>query len=158
MITRGRIVLVMPASAAATFEAFHNHPIRLKWDTLLSRAEIEGGSTHPYIGAISYNQGRGWKRYLSMRTRFINYRNAELAAAILLEPSGPFEGWAATLRHRDLYDGTSELVYSFTLRLRPAALAVCLNGLAIRMLEYETRKRFIALSQYLAHQADNLPG
>ena len=62
MNMRGRIVLTMPATGEATFEAFHNHQVRLKWDTLLSRAEIEGGGCHPYIGAISYNQGRGWKR------------------------------------------------------------------------------------------------
>lgn len=89
---------------------------------LLSRAEIEGGGCHPYIGAISYNQGRGWKRYLSMRTRFVNYRTSELASAVLVEPSGPFKWWAATMRHRDLSGGTSELVYSFTLQLRPAVL------------------------------------
>ncbi|KRP45750.1 hypothetical protein TU73_11440 [Pseudomonas libanensis] len=153
MIMRGRIVLTMPATAAATFEAFHNHRVRLEWDTLLSRAEIEGGGCHPYIDAISYNQGRGWKRCLSMRTRFVNYRTSELTSAVLVEPSGPFAWWAATMRHRDLSGGTSELVYSFTLQLRPAVLARLVNGLAIRVFEYETRKRFLALDQYLTHQA-----
>jgi hypothetical protein len=153
MNARRRIVLTMPASAAYTFEAFHNHQVRLEWDTLLSCAQIETGGTHPYIGAVSYNQGRGWKKHLSMRTRFINYRRSELAAAILVEPSGPFEWWGATMRHRDLSGGTSQLVYSFNLRLRPAWLGFLLNGLAIRMFEHETRRRFQALAGYLERQA-----
>lgn len=62
--------------------------------------------------------------------------------------------WAATMRHRDLSGGTSELVYSFTLQLRLAVLAGLVSRLAIRMFEYETRKRFLALDQYLTHQAD----
>ncbi len=59
------------------------------------------------------------------------------------------------MRHRDLSGGTSELVYSFTLQLRPAVLAGLVNGLAIRVFEYETRKRFLALNQYLTQQAVN---
>ena len=43
--------------------------------------------------------------------------------------------------------------YSFTLQLRPAVLAGLVNELAIRFFEYETRKRFLALDQYLTHQA-----
>lgn len=152
---RGRIVLTMPATAAATFEAFHNHQVSLKWDTLLSRAEIDGGGSHPYIGAISYNQGRSLKRCLSMRTRFVNYRTSELASAVLVEPSGPFAWWAATMRHRDLGDCTSALTYVFKLQLRPASLARLANGLAIRVFEYETRNRFLALHHYLAHLTDN---
>lgn len=58
------------------------------------------------------------------------------------------------MRHRDLSGGTSELVYSFTLQLRLAVLAGLVSRLAIRMFEYETRKRFLALDQYLTHQAD----
>ena len=90
-----------------------------------------------------------------MRTRFVNYRTSELASAVLVEPSGPFAWWAATMRHRDLGDGTSELTYVFKLQLRPASLARLANGLAIRVFEYETRKRFLALHYYLAHQTDN---
>lgn len=45
--------------------------------------------------------------------------------------------------------------YSFTLQLRPAVLAGLVSGLAIRFFEYETRKRFLALDQYLTQQAVN---
>ena len=50
----------MPACSADAFESFFNHSVRLRWDTLLSVNYVEGGGTHPYIGAISTNHGRGW--------------------------------------------------------------------------------------------------
>lgn len=64
-MTQRRIVIVMPACAADVFEAFHNHTVRKQWDTLLAYAAVEGGGNHPYIGAITINVGRGWKRFLA---------------------------------------------------------------------------------------------
>ncbi|WP_280359696.1 MULTISPECIES: hypothetical protein [unclassified Pseudomonas] len=110
-MSRHKITLVMPAPAAATFEAFHNHSVRLEWDTLLSITNVEGGGSHPYIGAVTFNQGRGWMRPLSMRTRFVNYQPGKVAAAVLVEPAGVFQEWSASMRHRDLDEGKSELIY-----------------------------------------------
>lgn len=70
---RGRLTFVMPASSGEAFEAFFNHSVRLRWDTLLKVNYVEGGGTHPYAGAISTNIGRGWKTGLAMRTRFLVY-------------------------------------------------------------------------------------
>ena len=69
----GRMTFPMPAPRAAAFEAFFNHEVRLQWDTLLKVNYVEGGGTHPYVGAISTNIGRGWKSWLRMRTRFLTY-------------------------------------------------------------------------------------
>ncbi len=148
-MTQRRITLTMPACAADTFEVFHNHCVRMQWDTLLSKAGVEGGGTHPYIGAITFNQGRGWKRHFGMRTRFVNYRPAQVAAAVLVEPAGWFEWWAASMRHRDLGDNTSELIYTFNVRLRPRWIGRFLDPLANRVFEYETRQRFTAMAEYL---------
>src|SRR6185503_3256385 len=71
--SHGRLAFVMPAPSAAAFEAFFNHEVRLRWDTLLQVNYIEGGGTHPYAGAISTNRGRGWKGGVTMRTRFLVY-------------------------------------------------------------------------------------
>ena len=49
----------MPAASAEAFEAFFNHEVRLRWDTLLKVNYVEGGGTHPYVGAVSTNRGRG---------------------------------------------------------------------------------------------------
>nr|WP_173172450.1 hypothetical protein [Pseudomonas tohonis] len=140
----------MPASAADTFEAFHNHRVRLKWDTLLSVAHMETGESHPSINAVSFNRGKGWKRLLAMRTRFVNYQPGKVAAAMLVAPTGLFESWAASMRHRDIEEGRSELIYSFSLKLRPGWLGVLLDPLANRVFAWEAHKRFAALAVFLA--------
>ncbi|NWB84340.1 MULTISPECIES: hypothetical protein [Pseudomonas] len=144
-----RISLIMPSSAAEAFEAFHNHSVRRQWDTLLSHAAVEGGGNHPYIGAITINQGRGWKRLFALRTRFVNYLPAQVAAAVIVEPAGCFEWWAASMRHRDIDDATSELIYTFSVRLRPRWLGWVLDPLVNRVFEWETRQRFAAMAAYL---------
>ncbi len=146
---QNRIRMIMPASAADAFEAFHDHDVRMRWDSLLSRAEVEGGGSHPYVGAITFNQGRGWKRMFVMRTRFVNYQPGRVAAAVLVEPAGWFESWAASMQHRDLDDSRSELIYTFRLQMRPRWLGRVLDPLVNRLFEYETRRRFAAMAEYL---------
>lgn len=149
-----RLTLTMPGTAAAAFEAFHNHAKRLEWDTLLSHAYVEGGASHPYPGAISFNVGRGWKRFVAMRTRFVNYQPPTLAAAVIDAPTGLFALWAASMRHSDVGDGTSLLHYTFSIRLRPRWLGAVLDPIAIRLFERETRRRFAAMAAYLAKHAE----
>ncbi|UZE26925.1 hypothetical protein [Pseudomonas asplenii] len=153
-MTQRRITLIMPASAAEAFEAFHNHDIRRQWDTLLSAAGVEGGGNHPYIGAITFNHGRGWKRHFALRTRFVNYLPPKVAAAVLVEPAGWFHWWAASMRHRDLGNQTSELIYTFNVQLRPRWLGWLLDPLVQRIFEYETRQRFAAMAGYLRNRND----
>ncbi|KPZ19435.1 Uncharacterized protein ALO41_03246 [Pseudomonas amygdali pv. ulmi] len=145
-----RIRLIMPCCASAAFEAFHNHNVRMRWDSLLSRAVVEDGSSHPYIGATSSNQGRGWKRLFAMRTRFVNYKPSHhIAAAVLIEPQGFFQEWAASMHHKDLGNDTSELTYTFIMRLRPRWLGWMLNSMVNTLFEIETRRRFAAMAKYL---------
>ncbi|WP_245811512.1 SRPBCC family protein [Paraburkholderia megapolitana] len=153
-MARRQMVFVMPAPATAAFEAFHNHGKRLEWDTLLSKAEVEGGGTYPYVGAVTLNVGRGALRGPGMRTRFVSYESPRLAAATIVEPSGLFAYWGASMRHRDLPDGTSELIYTFNLKLRPRLLGLLFDPLAARIFAHETRRRFTAMAAWLeANQA-----
>ena len=48
----GRLEFILPAPRERAFEAFFNHQVRLRWDTLLHVTYVEGGGTHPYAGAI----------------------------------------------------------------------------------------------------------
>ena len=142
----------MPAPAAAAFEAFFNHHVRREWDTLLKVAYVEGGGTHPYVGAISTNEGRGWTSLLSMRTQFLSYDPPRTASAKMVSPTGPFALWAASLHHKDLPDGTSELVYKYSIRLRPRWLGVLMDPVASLLFRFETKRRFAAMARYLARQ------
>ena len=152
MATR-RFELEMPASSAAVFEAFHNHRVRLNWDTLLREAYVEGGGSHPFVGAITVNKGRGWKRFFSMRTRFVTYQPPTIAAAHLVSPTGVFAKWAATMQHRDIGPDRSVMTYSFNLALRPAVLGLLFDRFTTALFEHEARRRFAAMAKYLTRQA-----
>lgn len=82
----------------------------------------------------------------------MNYQPGKVAAAMLVEPTGLFESWAASMRHRDIEEGRSELIYSFSLTLRPRWLGVLLNPLANRLFAWEARRRFAALAVFLARK------
>jgi len=148
-MAHGRLVFIMPASSADAFEAFFNHDVRLRWDTLLRVNHVEGGGTHPYVGAISTNRGRGWKAGLNMRTRFLSYDPPHQASAVMVGPSGPFASWAASLRFKDRGDGESDLIYTYSIKLRPRWIGVLFDGVAGSLFALETRRRFGAMAVYL---------
>lgn len=66
---------------------------------------------------------------------------------------GMFQWWAASMRHRDIDAASSELIYTFTLRLRPKWLGRVLDHLVNRLFEWETRNRFAAMAVYLRARA-----
>jgi hypothetical protein len=70
-------------------------------DTLLRVNYVEGGGTHPYVSGISSNYGRGWKKWLAVGTRF-GVPTAMTRSAEMIQPTGPFALWAASMRFRDL--------------------------------------------------------
>jgi hypothetical protein len=148
-MAHGRLVFVMPARSADAFEAFFNHSVRLRWDTLLRVNYVEGGGTHPYVGAISTNRGRGWKTGFTIRTRFLSYDPPRQASAEMVEPAGPFALWAASMRFKDRDDGGSDLIYTYSIRLRPRRVGVLLDWLAGILFARETRHRFAAMADYL---------
>ena len=147
----------MPASAAEAFEAFFNHNERLKWDTLLKVAYVEGGGTHPSRGTITVNEGRGMASPFAMRTEFLTYDPPRSASARLIAPTGIFALWAASMHHKDLGDGTSELVYTYSIRTRPHWLSKILDPIASALFRFETRRRFAAMARYLRSQRASKP-
>jgi hypothetical protein len=151
-MAHGRLNFVMPASSADAFEVFFNHNVRLKWDTLLKIAYVEGGGTHPYVGAISTNIGRGWKLGLSMRTRFLSYDSPRHASAEMVAPTGPFGLWAASMRFRDREDGGSDLIYTYSIKLRSKWLGALFDPVVGFLFAWETRRRFKAMARYLQKQ------
>jgi len=145
---------VMPASASVVFDAFHYHPWRHRWDSLVSATVIEGGAHCPYVGAVTHNVGSGWMRNLSMRTQFVAFDRPRLAAASMLGQSFPFKRWAASMRHKELDNGQSLLLYTYTLEVGPSWIAWFIRPIVERVFEYQTRQRFQRLSKYLTTHAD----
>jgi len=148
-MSHGKLFFIMPGTAAEAFEAFHNHAIRTRWDTLVKGAYIEGGGTHPYVGAITVNRGRDWKKAIAFDTRYVTYDPPRTAAAVIVKPTGIFQQWGASLHHRDLANGESELRYTFTIRLRPRWFGLFFDLIAGILYTWEMRRRFSAMRRYM---------
>ena len=151
-MAHGRLVFVIPASSTDAFEEFFNHVVRLKWDTLLRETYVEGGGSHPSVGSISVNKGRGWKGGFSMRTRDLTYDPPRHSAAEMVSPIGPFALWAASMRFRDRNQSTCELTYTYSLRLRPKWFGWLLDPISGLLFAWETKRRFKAMSRYVVDQ------
>ena len=155
-MTHRKIEFTMPASAAVVFDAFHYHAWRERWDSLVSRTRVEGGAPCPSVGAVTANTGGGLLRGLSMRTRFVRYDRAQLAAATMVGRSFPFTRWAASMRHAPLPGGRSLMVYTYTFEVGPAALRWLLVPIVARVFERQTRQRFARLQDFLAAHAGEI--
>lgn len=144
-----KLEFVMPAPARVVFDAFHYHQWRIHWDSLVSGTRVQDGSPCPRVGAVSENTGGGLLRALSMTTHFVTYDPPRLAAATMVGTSFPFSRWAASMRHVDLGDDSSLLIYTYTFAVAPAALTWLLEPVVDRVFCKATEKRFKRLQNFL---------
>ncbi|PRY13552.1 polyketide cyclase/dehydrase/lipid transport protein [Kineococcus rhizosphaerae] len=139
---------VLPVPAAVAFDVVHDYPGRLRWDTLLREAFTVGGAA-PARGVEAVCRARWTLGGLTFRTRYVTFRRPELAAVTLTSRSPFFAAWAASMRHRDLGDGRSEVVYTLTFTGAPAPLARLVEPVAVRVFRWETGRRLRALAHHL---------
>lgn len=143
---------VVPAGMTETFDLVHDYPRRLAWDTLLRRAYTVDGAL-PARGVEAVCTARRRLGGLSFRTRYVTFTRPVLAAVVLLDAPFPFASWAASIRHRPLPGGHSEVVYTLTFACRPARLARLIEPVALAAFRWETARRLRALA---AHLGDGL--
>ncbi len=152
----------MPASSSVVFDAFHYHAWRARWDTLVSSTHIEGGAPCPYVGAISENSGSGILHSLSMKTQFVAFSRPMLAAAKMTEQSFPFSRWAASMQHQEIDQKSSTMIYTYTFDVSvysPAWLVKPVLEFMVQWIfDYQTRRRFNRLSNFLATHAEEIEG
>jgi len=146
----------MPASEAIVFDAFHHHQWRMRWDSLVSATHVLGGAPCPFVGAITENAGAGALRGLSMRTQFVSYEPPRVAAATMLGRSFPFIRWAASMRHRSTAPNQSLLIYTYSFEVGPTALRWVLEPIVKQIFDWQTRRRFARLRDFLTSHADDV--
>lgn len=149
MVAHAVIRQEMPADRAATFDLIHDYPRRLEWDTLLREAYTEGGVA-PAAGVVAVCRARYRLGGFTFRTRYATFRRPELAAVVLVGATPLFASWAASIRHRELGPGRSEVVYTLTFTGRPAWAAPMVERVALAAFRAETRRRLRALAAALA--------
>jgi hypothetical protein len=139
---------VLPVPAATAFDVVHDYPNRLAWDTLLRAAfTVDGAEPAKDVEAVC--RARWSLGGLTFRTRYVTFRPPNLAAVTLVSRSPFFAGWAASMRHTDLFGGTSEVVYTLTFTGRPAFARKPVEFVALRAFRWETSRRLRALAQFL---------
>lgn len=151
-----RLEFPMPASDEVVFDAFHHHHWRMRWDSLVSATHVLGGAPCPFVGAVTENAGAGALRGLSMRTQFVSYEPPRVAAATMLGRSFPFTRWAASMRHRSTAPNQSLLIYTYSFEVGPAALRWLLEPIVKRIFDWQTRRRFARLRDFLTSHADDV--
>lgn len=151
-----KLIFPMPARADIMFDAFHYHPWRLQWDSLVRRTRVESGAPCPSVGAITENLGAGALRALTIRTQFVSYDRPLLAAATMVGHSFPFTQWAASMRHQENGPDQSLLIYTYTFQVGPAPFRAVLDPAVNWIFVRKTRQRFQRLAQFLSSRAADI--
>lgn len=144
----GTVTAIIPASSAQVFALLHDYSRRLEWDALLQAAYLEEPWTESRLNAVSVCKGRTLLGGIALKTEYVVFNPPELAAVKMLNKPAFFETFAASIRHTDLPDGTSQIEYKYTFTARPAWLCWLLHPLMGLIFRLETRKRLQSLARY----------
>ena len=144
----GTVEEIMPIAAAEVFEIVHDYDRRLEWDTLLSEAYIEPPFDFAGKGVITVCRGRRILGSIAIRTEYVTFEKGKVAAVRMLEPTSLFQTFAASIRHFNLEDGRSSVVYKFNFTSRPRFMRAMFEPVMFRLLKWETGKRLRALREF----------
>jgi hypothetical protein len=138
----------MPVSAAEVFTLLHDYSRRLEWDTLLVDARLTGGHKKAQKGATSICTGKPLFGLIGIETRYVSFRDGELAAVEMINRPPLFAAFSASIRHADNPDG-SLITYKFRFAAKPRVLRWLLEPIMLHELRKETGKRLDALGAFL---------
>ncbi len=139
---------IISATAGEVFDLIHDYKRRLEWDTLLQKAYLEPEFDEAKVGAISVCQGRPILGGFALRTEYITFQKGKVAAIKMLNRPPFFDTFAASIKHQDLSDGKSEVVYTFSFTAKPKWLQFILHPIMSQIFAWETRKRLQALKEF----------
>jgi hypothetical protein len=147
---RDKVSEVIPASSAEVFDLLHDYDRRLEWDTLLSEAYLDDGHKHAGKGVTSVCVGRRSLGALALKTRYVSFDRARVAAVEMVNSPPFFARWAASIRHVDLGERRSSITYTYSFRAKPALLRWLIEPIMALVFRWETRKRLRALRDHFA--------
>jgi hypothetical protein len=155
---RGSVVERIPARRADVFRLMHDYKRRLEWDTLLQSAVLtEGAEAGLHARAVC--KGRFYLGSIEIKSEYVSFREPDVAAVKMVNHAPFFDAFAATIRHRDLGDGWSQVEYIYQFTARPAWLRWLLHPVMQALLRFETRRRLRSLRLFFGKewQASSLP-
>jgi hypothetical protein len=144
----GSVKLILPAPSEVVFPLLHDYTRRLEWDTLLASAKLCDGASEAGLGVTSVCTGKWYLGGIPMQTEYVTFTPPRVAAVKLVNRPRLFESFAATIRHDNLGDGTSQVEYIYNFAARPGWLRWLLEPVMAAVFRWETGKRLRALGRY----------
>jgi hypothetical protein len=153
----GSITERIPAACADVFQLLHNYDRRLEWDTLLREAHLCGGWKQARLHASSICTGRWYLGGLALKTEYVSFTPPHVAAVKMLNRPLFFDSFAATIRHAERPDGSSNVEYKYNFQARPAWLRWLLHPVMSAIFRWETKKRLRSLRRHFEHHPVGQP-
>jgi hypothetical protein len=139
---------IIPASVFDVFDLIHDYKRRLEWDTLLQKAYLEPEFTIARKDAISVCQGKIILGGFALRTQYITFERGKVAAIKMLNQPPFFYTFAASIRHFEIDENNSEVVYQVNFTAKPKFLRPILHPIMKVIFAWETKKRLTALRKF----------
>ncbi|MGC2236995.1 MAG: SRPBCC family protein [Pyrinomonadaceae bacterium] len=141
---------IIPASAEKVFALVHDYKRRLEWDTLLQEAYLEPEFTEAGRGAISVCRGKPMLGGFALRTEYISFEKGKVAAVKMLNQPPFFDTFAASIRHIEINETRSEIIYKVNFTAKPRLLRPILHPVMRFIFVLETRKRLKTLKKFFS--------
>jgi hypothetical protein len=98
-------------------------------------------------------KGRARLGGIEVKAVYVSFRPPDVAAIKMVNRPWFFDSLAATIRHRDLADGSSRIEYTYNFSARPRWLRWLLHPVMHAILRYETQRRLRSLRRFFADQS-----
>ena len=145
------------APCQEVFDLIHDYGVRLRWDTLLSKACIVDGSKRAGLGVRTLCVGRNTVAGFGMETVYISFDRPLVAAVRMTRGPWFIADFAASIRHKAVVpvaENRSRVIYKFRITARPRWLRAALDPLLRLTFQRETRKRLASLKRYIETRAE----
>jgi Polyketide cyclase / dehydrase and lipid transport len=154
-MAHGQVSEIIPAPSHVVFDLIHDYTRRLEWDTLLQAAYLDGGDAFACKGVTSVCVGRKSLGGIPLRTIYVSFDRPKVAAVKMVNAPVFFQSWAASIRHEDISDQESRIIYQFHFVTKPRVLRFILDPIMERVFLWETRKRLSALKSFFTRDRDH---
>ena len=146
------IVMEIEAPCETVFDLIHDYNQRLKWDSMLSKAFILGDAQAAGKGVRTRCVGKWSSGKLALETEYVNFERGRIAAVKLTGRTPFFAHFAASIRHEPVTETRSRVIYVYSFRAGPKALAFLLEPIMNVFLRSETKARLQSLRDFLERE------
>lgn len=143
------VPIEIEAPAPLVFDVIHDYQRRLKWDSLLSAAQVLPPDTLAAVGVCTRCIGTWTSCWMVIDTRYVSFDRGRVAAVTLVNRPWLLARFHATIRHETIDKSRSRVIYIYSFACRPRWLAWACEPIVNFLLKRETKRRLRALRDYV---------